>query len=428
MRHESRIRLSRFGAGTHRRKAVPASARKKKNDPDAAFNLAMLLQDRKTQHDTREAAALYQVAIEQDDSRWDAWANLAAALSELQNDPLRAISAYSTAILLIEQLADEAQDACVLSQLYYGYGLQLAELSPSMCSQLASRPDSLLVGECANGDGNGQINICLENAQNALRTSVVLNPENVQANHMLAALASDSARSGSEFGLSKASSAFVEALFDDFADTFDDRLVDQLQYVVPELVGDAAAALKRSLKLEKFSFTLDAGCGTGLAGPHLRDLTQDRLVGVDISKEMIARAKKLVQTDNGRKPVYDSLISLDLLEFEAKLCLPEGEKFDLIIAADVLVYFGDLADILLHFSNLSRPGAGLIFSCERIDDDETHNGWKILQSGRFAQSKEYVVRVAQGAGYKLDAYEEIVPRMEGNRPVPGHLFTLIKKY
>ena len=41
---------------------------------------------------------------------------------------------------------------------------------------------------------------------------------------------------------------------------------------------------------------------------------------------------------------------------------------DLIVAADVLVYFGDLAALLAAFASLISPAGGsLIFSCERAD-------------------------------------------------------------
>ena len=56
---------------------------------DAAYNLALLLHDRKTDEATREAAELYQVAVGAEPERWDAWANLAAALQELKQQPVR---------------------------------------------------------------------------------------------------------------------------------------------------------------------------------------------------------------------------------------------------------------------------------------------------------------------------------------------------
>ena len=59
------------------------------NDADAAFNLAVLLQDSShSEETTRESAKLYQIAVEATDNdgmedRWDALANLAAAKQEL---------------------------------------------------------------------------------------------------------------------------------------------------------------------------------------------------------------------------------------------------------------------------------------------------------------------------------------------------------
>lgn len=393
-------------------------------DGDAAFNLAMLLHDRKTVTATREAASLYQLAVEHDDSRWDAWANLAAALAELKDAPLRAIRAYCSAILLIEQQPSEQQDPAALSRLYYGYGLQLSELSPAACRQLARDPGSLLIGDVGRDD---PAQLCMENAQNALRTATTLDPTNAQAEHMLAALLSaDAATAGSAGAatIDKASPAFVEALFDDFAATFDERLVGQLHYKVPELVGAAASAL--GADRGGFLHTLDAGAGTGLAGPHLRGLTRNLLVAVDISSEMLARAAQLPPTVDGT-PIYDGLHALDLLTMDAQQLLGEAaaDGFDLVAAADVLVYFGKLDQLLNHFARLSAPGAGLIFSCERVEALEADAGWKILPSGRFAHSKAYVLDTAAAAGYQLRAYEQIVPRMEGEVPVKGHLFTFV---
>ena len=65
---------------------------------DAAFNLGLLLQDRKTDAATREAAKLYQVAVAKEPARWDAWANLAAALSELKATNKREIAEQLNAL------------------------------------------------------------------------------------------------------------------------------------------------------------------------------------------------------------------------------------------------------------------------------------------------------------------------------------------
>lgn len=152
---------------------------------DAAFNLALLLQDRRTEAATAEAATLYETAAAHDEMRWDAWANLAAALSESKAAPLKAIHAYQRAILILEHQQQagsggEGGEGSYLSKLYYGYGIGLAELRPEHCATLANDPSSLLlVG--GSGDGGARTANCNEDAQNALRTSLSYEPRNAQA-------------------------------------------------------------------------------------------------------------------------------------------------------------------------------------------------------------------------------------------------------
>jgi hypothetical protein len=104
---------------------------------------------------------------------------------------------------------------------------------PEACAALASMPHNLLVG--AGEGGLPSDELCDENAQNAMRTAATLDPSNIQAAHMLAAMSSD-ANDGE--GISKASPDFVAALFDDFAESFDEKL-GALGYQVPKLVGQA---------------------------------------------------------------------------------------------------------------------------------------------------------------------------------------------
>ena len=88
---------------------------------------SLLLQDQKTDEANREAAELYRRALLKDPTRWDAWANLAAALSDVGEEPKQAIRAFQRAIVLIEQAAvrqqgaDEAQTS-YLANLYFGLG------------------------------------------------------------------------------------------------------------------------------------------------------------------------------------------------------------------------------------------------------------------------------------------------------------------
>lgn len=84
-------------------------------------------------------------------------------------------------------------------------------------------------------------------------------------------------------------------------------------------------------------------------------------------------------------------------------------------------------ELLLTFSHVSAASSVLVFSCERADDNEAPAGWKLRSTGRFAHTKEYVVDEAhKTGGYKLVAYEQMVPRLENGMPVQGHLFVFMR--
>ena len=136
---------------------------------------------------------------------------------------------------------------------------------------------------------------------------------------------------------------------------------------------------------------------------------------------------------DSNEPLYDDLLAMDLEDMLLSNTLnraedtPDSDGFDLIVAADVLVYFGSLSKILSTFAKISIPGASLIFSCERATEEEAPLGWRLMPSGRFSHTKNHAVEVAKEAGYDLKTYEEIVPRMENGEEVKGHLFGFVLK-
>jgi len=457
-------------------------------DADAAFNLALILQDTsKSVEITREAAKLYQIAVEaSEEDRWDAYANMAAAKQELGDFTGRygARRSYERAIVLLEGMKqeyekyidqmvndedaetrefdeekfNEAQEQVnalnqYLSKLYYGYASILSELSGSDCLKLM-KEESLLIDVQDGVDEKSSKVVCESNAVNALRMSVNLNDENVVAIHMLNSMtAGEDGDDEFSQGKDRASNEFVSALFDDFADTFDEKL-GALGYKVPHLIGEAAYdLLQMSPNKDMFDSILDAGCGTGLAGRFLRPLCQGPLVGVDLSKKMLELASQCTLTkgcglkteendsteeeandERGKISLYDKLVALDLETAsidELALGLPddslENDGFDLIVAADVLVYLGDLQKVLNNFAELSKgdesQSSFLVFSCERIEEEDApQTGWKLQSSGRYAHSRSYVERTAEEAGFYIVGYEEIVPRQEKGEDVKGHMF------
>jgi predicted TPR repeat methyltransferase len=196
----------------------------------------------------------------------------------------------------------------------------------------------------------------------------------------------------------RASNAFVEATFDSFAASFDARLA-KLLYQAPALV---AGMLERSgLPASKSLDVLDAGCGTGLCGPLVAPYAR-RLVGVDLSEQMIARARE--------REVYDELVQGELTAFLEE----RPGAFDVIVSADTLVYFGTLDPVAAAAAQALRPGGQLVFTVEELDGD----GYDLSVNGRYRHSRGYLERVLGEAGLT----PELVPaelRMEAGEPVAG---------
>ena len=124
----------------------------------------------------------------------------------------------------------------------------------------------------------------------------------------------------------RASDDYVRRTFDHFADAFDDNLRD-LGYRAPQLVAEAVerheGAAGEAVKLD----VLDAGAGTGLCGPLLRDRA-GTLVGVDLSSGMLEKARA--------RRVYDELVVMELCDFMRS----RPAAFEVVVSADTLVYFG----------------------------------------------------------------------------------------
>jgi predicted TPR repeat methyltransferase len=203
----------------------------------------------------------------------------------------------------------------------------------------------------------------------------------------------------------RASSDYVKTLFDGFAASFEQQL-SSLGYRAQDIVGDITdvAAAKAGLVV------LDAGCGTGMAAAKLRERAST-LVGVDLSPRMLEKARE--------KGLYDELVEMDLGEF----LRVRKETFDLIVAADVLNYFGELGPILLDASNALLPAGRLSFSVER---GERGAGFTLGPHGRYCHEKGYVVDLIERAGLILLNVQDIVLRYEFGKPVDGLLITAAK--
>lgn len=193
-----------------------------------------------------------------------------------------------------------------------------------------------------------------------------------------------------------APSAYVRDLFDQYARHFDTHLQQQLQYQVPQLLE---AAIARHLP-QPVSTSLDLGCGTGLCGQFLKARSQ-HLIGVDISPAMLERA--------AQASLYDRLVCADIQDFLKQ----EATRFDLIVMADVLVYFGKLDSLLASCVAHLNAGAHLAFSVEKCEEGD----YQLQHSQRFAHTSAYLEAIATAQGWRILEMRQQESRREGEQMV-----------
>jgi len=234
----------------------------------------------------------------------------------------------------------------------------------------------------------------LEAARRLGAKQLELKPHNPSVEYILKALAGDP-------DLDRSTSEYVVEHFDGFAEGFDAQLVDVLGYDVPEKI---CSAVRERTAAGKLYDTLDAGCGTGLCGPMLRPLSR-RLTGVDLSPKMLDEARN--------RGIYDALACEDLIAYLGRC----PAQFDLIVAADVMIYFGDLKPIFSGAAIALRPGGLLACSIESWNGA----GFHLQPSGRFAQAPDYVRSLAAAEFEQLADIETTI-RLEGIGRLLGDIF------
>ncbi len=220
-------------------------------------------------------------------------------------------------------------------------------------------------------------------------------PENPIARHMLAACSGQAVPA-------RASDAYVEKIFDDFATSFDSKLA-KLSYRAPTLI--AAMLADSDVEPSGSLDVLDAGCGTGLCGPLIAPYAR-RLVGVDLSGRMLDQARG--------KGIYDELVKGELTAY----LRDRTEAFDLITSADTLVYFGALEDVMVAAAAALRPRGSFIFTVEESTEAEAAFDYRIRPHGRYSHARRYVEQALGNAGLRPDIVHAEL-RLEAGAPVAG---------
>lgn len=197
---------------------------------------------------------------------------------------------------------------------------------------------------------------------------------------------------------------YLQHLFDQYAPYYDEHLTKHLLYQVPELMHKAL--LERSHP-EDWRI-LDLGCGTGLAGAKFRPYAKE-LIGIDISAQMIAIATE--------KNIYDKLKVADVKE-----ALLEFHHLDLILAADVFTYIGNLSHIIKTVTHALNQKGKIAFTIEKTDSYP----FILQKTARYAHNVGYIESLAEQNLLSIVHQQQITLRQQFNQPVLGYLFILQK--
>ncbi len=205
-------------------------------------------------------------------------------------------------------------------------------------------------------------------------------------------------------GQARTDTGYVRDLFDNYASYFDAHLTGKLGYRLPE---DMRKAVEKAAPGRRFAAALDLGCGTGLVAERFAGL-YGAIDGIDLSPKMIEAARA--------KGLYRTLSTGDLAEILATTPGP----YDLVIAADTMIYVGDVEPSLARLGTIMPPGGLFALSIELMEGD----GFAMQASARYAHSKAYVERLVVRHGFVLLGFTDVPVRLENNLPLPGSIALL----
>ena len=109
---------------------------------------------------------------------------------------------------------------------------------------------------------------------------------------------------------------------------------------------------------------------------------------------------------------------------------PLGDRhYDLILATDTLIYYGDLNRAFEAAASRLSPNGLLAVTLERMTEEEDlatgGHGWRLQGSGTYSHTTDHLHAAAAAAGLVVEHHDtEHSPRIEDGVPVNGHMAVL----
>jgi predicted TPR repeat methyltransferase len=269
------------------------------------------------------------------------YAQALAAAQEAGGDPGQAAQTLATGIARAPANRN-LRTAAILLALRHGQGEAAHALAES--ARAEGLVDALILGLAGHALSSiGRHEEAAESYAEALK----LGPKDDYVRHLVAA-------AGGLPGAPRAPLPYVRAVFNGYARHFELHMAS-LGYRGPGLIR--AAVQQHRPELQEGTL-LDLGCGSGFVAVALSDLGFATMCGVDAARGMLEVARS--------KGLYTELHEADLME----RLVQDTQRYDIVTAADVLCYFGDLTAVFVGVRQRLRPDGTFIATVETITSPE----------------------------------------------------------
>jgi predicted TPR repeat methyltransferase len=239
-----------------------------------------------------------------------------------------------------------------------------------------------------------------ERAREAYERYLVFEPDDAEVAQILVALRDEAPPP-------RAPNKCIEQLYERFSKFYEKNMVGDLKFQGPARINEALVTQpdlqKKDLEI------LELGCGTGLVAEHLRPRAR-KLIGIDLSPHMVQKAKAT--------NLYDLVEVAEITDWLSR----DPNLYDLVVACDTFIYFGDLRQVLAPSAARLKPGGFMVFTVEKGEKPP----FKLTDSGRYTHTTAHIEEAAKEAGFNVLSINEGFLRKEYGDPVTC-LIALIRK-
>ena len=240
----------------------------------------------------------------------------------------------------------------------------------------------------------------LEPTREVYKRLLAINPDDSSARYVLNILNGETPKAPPRI--------HFEKIFNSLSGKFDAHL-KELGYQGPERL--LSLLQKIEITERKFNRLLDVGCGTGAVGQIFHTQTE-YVLGIDIADKMLEHCRKT--------EFYNQLECTDIFELD-KI----HTDFDLVVAADVFPYLGDLNPVIKAIGERMIAGGYLLFTTERDQKSDRYFVDKL--SGRYRFNDDYLKDIARQELFEIICMQIEPLRQEKGDWLEGHFCVWQKK-